>query len=151
MGLLETIFTQYGAWVWWVLGLTLLAFEVLNPFSISIWFGLAALAVGVAALIVDWPWQSQTLVWAAASIVFLVVGRRLFRRDASQSEDPHLNDRGGRLIGRVFTLAEPLGENGGHLTIDDTVWRIRGPLTPAGGRVVIRSLDGTVLVVEPTP
>lgn len=150
MGLIDTAFSQYGAWIWWVLGLALLGFEVLNPFSISIWFGLGALAVGVLALVVGWPWQMLLLIWAGVSLVFLVAGRRLFRRDAAESADPHLNDRAGRLIGRVFTLAEPIGENGGHLKIDDTVWRIRGPLASKGAKVTIVAVEGTVLVVEAT-
>lgn len=151
METLSTTFSQYGAWTWWILGFALLAIEVFHPFSIAIWFGLGALAIGALALAVDWPWQVLFLVWAAVSAVLLVVGRRVFRRDAATSDDPHLNDRAGRLIGRVYTLAEPLGENGGHITIDDTVWRIRGPLAQSGTRVVIRSVEGTVLVVETAP
>ena len=149
MGYLDTAFSQYGAWIWWVLGLVLLAFEVLHPFSISIWFGLGALAVGTLALFVGWPWQTLFLIWAAVSILLLLIGRRFFRRDAVTSADPLLNDRAGRLVGRVYTLAEPIGENGGRLSIDDTVWRIRGPLAPVGARVRIVAVEGTVLVVAP--
>lgn len=148
MGPIETLFTQYGAWTWWVLGLLLLGFEVLNPFSISIWFGLGAIVVGLLAMFVDASWQTLFVLWAVVSFVFLVVGRRIMGTFGGRSDDPHLNDRAGRLMGRVFTLAEPIGENGGHLTIDDTVWRIRGPLTAAGGKVRIAGVDGTVLVVE---
>lgn len=151
MDMLSTTFSQYGAWIWWILGFALLAVELFNPFSIAIWFGLGALAIGALTLVVDWPWQVLFIVWAIVSTILLVAGRRLLRRGAGISEDPHLNDRAGRLIGRVYTLAEPLGENGGHVTIDDTVWRIRGPLAPSGTRVVIRSVEGTVLVVEPAP
>ena len=148
MGVIETLFTQYGAWTWWVLGLLLLGFEVLNPFSISIWFGLGAIVVGLLAMFVDASWQTLFIVWAVVSIVFLVVGRRVMGTFGGASADPLLNDRAGRLVGRVFTLAEPIGENGGRLTIDDTVWRIRGPLTAVGGKVRIAGVDGTVLVVE---
>jgi hypothetical protein len=148
MGLFETLFTQYGAWSWWVLGFVLLAIEVFHPFSISIWFGLAALVIGVLAMVFDWSWQTLFVLWAVVSIAMLVVGRRFLRRGVVHSDDPLLNDRAGRLVGRVFTLVEPIGENGGRLTIDDTVWRVRGPLTEAGHKVRIAGVDGTVLVVE---
>lgn len=146
---IETLFLQYGAWSWWVLGLVLLGAEIFAPGFILVWFGAAAILVGVLALLVSWPIRALLLVWAVTSIALLIVGRRLVRSADARSQDPLLNDRAGRLIGRVFTLAEPLGENGGHLSIDDTLWRIRGPLTDAGTRVRIASVEGSILVVEP--
>lgn len=148
--LLETLFLRYGAWSWWVLGLVLLALELVMPGFVLVWFGVAAILVGGLALVADWSVQTLALVWAAASIVLLVVGRRWFVRDVDRSSEPLLNDRAGRLVGRVFTLAEPLGENGGRLHVDDTVWRITGPLLPTGSRVVVRSVSGTTLVVAPS-
>ena len=155
MSLLETLidlFTRYGAWSWWILGLVLLGLELMLPGFVLVWFGAAAIVVGTLALLVDWPVQILALIWAAVSIALLVTARGWFlRRPGEHSADPHLNDRAGRLVGRVFTLAEPLGENGGRLSIDDTVWRITGPALPTGARVVVTAVDGTVLVVEPQP
>ena len=146
---LETVFLRYGAWSWWVLGLVLLALELVMPGFILVWFGLAAVLVGVLALAVNWSVQTLALIWAAASLVLLLLGRRYFMRDAGRSSEPLLNDRAGRLVGRVYTLAEPLGENGGTLRIDDGVWRIIGPQLPAGSRVVVRGAEGPTLVVAP--
>ncbi|MDK9696688.1 MAG: NfeD family protein [Siculibacillus sp.] len=144
---LETLFMRYGAWSWWVLGLALLALELVIPGFVLVWFGVAAILVGGLALIADWSVQTLALVWAAVSVVLLIVGRRWFLRDGDRSAEPLLNDRAGRLVGRVFTLSEPLGENGGRLHVDDSVWRISGPLLPSGTRVVVRSVEGTTLVV----
>jgi len=149
LDLLETLFLRYGAWSWWVLGLVLLALELVMPGFVLVWFGLAAVLVGILALAVNWSVQTLALVWAGTSLVLLLVGRRWFMRDAGRSAEPLLNDRAGRLIGRVYTLAEPLGENGGRLVIDDGVWRITGPLLPAGTRVVVKGVQGTTLVVGP--
>jgi len=145
---LETLFLRYGAWSWWLLGLILLGLEILAPGFVLVWFGASAVLVGALALIVDWSVRTLALIWAVLSIVLLLAGRRFVRRADARSQDPLLNDRAGRIVGRVFTLAEPLGENGGHLTVDDTSWRIRGPLLPAGARVVVRAVEGPVLVVE---
>ena len=147
--LLETLFLRYGAWSWWLLGLVLLGLEILVPGFVLVWFGAAAILVGALALAVDWSVRSLALIWAVLSIVLLIAGRRWFRRADAASEDPLLNDRAGRLVGRTFTLAEALDENGGRLTVDDSTWRIRGPLLPAGTRVVVRGVDGPVLIVEP--
>lgn len=148
MDMLEMLFLRYGAWSWWLLGLVLLGLELVMPGFVLVWFGVGAILVGGLALVVSWSVWTLALVWAGLSIVLLVVGRRWFRTDAATSEDPLLNDRAGRIIGRTFTLPEPLGENGGHLRVDDTTWRIRGPLLPAGARVVVRAVEGAVLVVE---
>lgn len=148
MGLIETLFTQYGAWTWFAVGIALLAFEIFFPVSISIWFGVSALIVGVLTLVLPGAWQTYFVVWAVLSIAILVAGRAMMRAYGGSSDDPHLNNRAGRLIGRVFTLAEPIGENGGRLTIDDTVWRIRGPHAAVGEKVRIAGVDGSVLVVE---
>ncbi|TBW40752.1 NfeD family protein [Siculibacillus lacustris] len=146
------LFVRYGAWSWWLLGFLLLGLELAMPGFVLLWFGVAALVVGVLALTVHWSIQTLALIWAATSIVLLVAGRTWFRRTAPQAtDDPLLNDRGGRLVGRIFTLAEPLGENGGHLAIDDGMWRITGPLLPAGTRVVVRAVDGNLLIVEAAP
>ncbi len=144
---LETVFLRYGAWRWWVLGLVLLGLELVLPGFVLVWFGLAAILVGVLALVVDWSVQTLALIWGITSLVLLVGGRRFYMRDDRRSSEPLLNDRAGRLIGRVFTLTEPLGENGGRLAVDDGTWRVTGPLLPAGAKVVVKGVDGTTLVV----
>lgn len=148
LDLLEAMFLRYGAWSWWLLGLVLLGLEIVMPGFVLVWFGAAAIVVGVIALALDWSVRTLALIWAVTSIVLLLLGRRYLRRSEATSEDPLLNDRAGRIVGRTFTLAEPLGENGGHLIVDDTSWRIRGPLLPAGARVVVRAVEGPMLVVE---
>lgn len=149
LDVLETLFLRYGAWSWWVLGLLLLGLEIVMPGFVLVWFGAAAILVGALALVVDWSVRALAIIWAILSIVLLLAGRRFMKHAEATSQDPLLNDRAGRLIGRTFTLDEPLGENGGRLTIDDGNWRIRGPLLPQGTRVVVRAVEGPVLVVEP--
>lgn len=148
MGLIETAFTQYGAWSWWVLGLILLALEIFAPGTFFLWFGVAALVVGGLAFVVGWPWQALVLIWIALAVVLLLVGRRYFRRDEAKSEDPFVNECGRRYVGRVFTLAEPIVESSGRLSIEDSIWRVTGPDLPAGTRVRVAGVEGPVLRVE---
>ena len=49
---------------------------------------------------------------------------------------------------REFTLAAPLSEGAGNLSIDDTIWRITGPDMPAGTKVRVEAIDGARLVVS---
>ena len=41
---------QLGPWSWWILGLILLALEIVVPGNVFVWFGVAALITGVVAL-----------------------------------------------------------------------------------------------------
>ena len=68
------------------------------------------------------------------------------QRAASKS-NPFLNKRADALVGRVFTLEKPIIDGSGTVRIDDTIWRVAGPDTPAGSRVRIVQADGASLTV----
>lgn len=144
----ETI-VALGPWSWIILGLVLLGLEILAPGTIFLWFGLAAFVVGAISLVFDFGWQINVVLFLALSFSSLFVGRRLMSKLDYEQGDPGLNQRGSRYVGREFTLASPLAEGAGNLSIDDTIWRITGPDLPAGTKVVIDSIDGARLVVKP--
>jgi membrane protein implicated in regulation of membrane protease activity len=137
-----------GGWSWWVLGLLLLGVEVLVPGFFFLWFGIAAILIGVSALLVDWPWQLQVVGFLALSVVAALAGRHFAGSPEVETADPLLNLRAGRLAGRTFVLSEPIVEGSGRVRVDDTVWQVRGPDAPAGARVVVTGADGSVLEVE---
>lgn len=143
-----TIIETLGGWTWWVLGLVLLGAEVLLPGIFFLWFGIAAILIGISALLIEWPWQMQVLGFVVLSIISALVGRRFYGEDDKPSDDPHLNLRASRLQGRTFILAEPIVESRGRVQVDDSVWQVRGPDAPAGARVRVTGADGPVLVVE---
>jgi len=147
VSLIESTVQALGPWSWFVLGLILLGLEIMAPGTIFLWFGLSALVVGVLSLVFDFAWQGDVALFLALSLISLLVGRRLMRRMASETGDPGLNQRGSRYIGREFTLAAPLSEGAGNLSIDDTIWRITGPDLPAGTKVKVEAIDGARLVV----
>jgi len=144
MSIIETL----GGWSWWVLGLILLGVEIVAPGFFFLWFGIAAMLIGVSALLIDWPWQLQVLGFLALSVVAALAGRRFAGNPDVETADPLLNLRAGRLEGRTFVLTEPIVEGSGRVRIDDSVWQVRGPNAPAGSRVVVTGADGTVLKVE---
>lgn len=147
MSLIESTIEALGPWSWFVLGLLLLGLEILAPGTIFLWFGLSALVVGIVSLVFDFAWQIDVSLFIVLSLVSLLIGRRLMIRLISEKGDPGLNQRGSRYVGREFTLATPLREGAGNLSIDDTIWRITGPDLPAGTKVRVESIDGVRLVV----
>jgi membrane protein implicated in regulation of membrane protease activity len=135
-----------GPWSWLVLGLILLGLEIVVPGSFFVWFGLAAMIVGVAALLIVWPWQAQIVVFAFLALGLVILGRRFFSAK-SQSDRPFLNARAEGYVGTTHVLAEPIVHGQGRVRIDDTNWRLVGPDLPAGARVKVVSTDGAVLKV----
>ncbi len=135
-------------WAWWVLGLILLGIEVLVPGFFFLWFGIAAILIGVSALLIDWPWQMQVVGFVVLSVIAALVGRRYAGNFGEETADPLLNLRAERLAGRTFILNEPIVEGQGRVRIDDTIWQVQGPDAPAGARIRITGADGAVLTVE---
>jgi membrane protein implicated in regulation of membrane protease activity len=90
----------------------------------------------------------QALLFAAAAVASVLIGRRLFPYTEQVSDRSSLNLRGNQYVGRTFTLEQPIVEGRGKLRVGDTLWSAEGPDLAAGARVRVTSVKGTVLVVE---
>ena len=143
-------FEQIEYWNWWVIGIFLIGIEVFAPGAIFLWMGIAAGVVGLVLLIApDMMWQMQLLLFAVVSVVSIYAWRFYARhRVPVPSDQPNLNKRGAGYVGRTFTLREPIKDGTGLLHIDDTRWKVEGEDLPAGTRVKVVAIDGTVLQVE---
>lgn len=69
-------------WVWIVLGFALIVLEMFTATFFVLWFGMAAVLVGLLiwyepALLI----QSQLLVWAALSSLLAVLWFKVFKKD----------------------------------------------------------------------
>ncbi len=135
-------------WHWWVLAVLLLALEVAAPGTFFLWLAIAAGAVGLIVLVVpDLPWQLQVLLFALGGIGAVVAWRAYASRHPQVSEDPTLNRRGARYVGQVYHLTEAIRDGRGRMKVDDTMWRIAGPDLPAGAKVRVTGIEGTILQV----
>jgi inner membrane protein len=134
-------------WHWWILGAVLAAVETLLPGVLAIWFGAAAIVVGALLLVVPIPWQLQLVLFAALGVAAMVLWRRFRKPEAPASDEPALNQRGQRYIGQSFTLVEPIQGGTGKIQVGDSVWLVQGGDAPAGARVRVTGVNGTVLQV----
>ena len=142
------MFSTLGTWNWLIFGIILMALELVAPGVFLFWLGLAALLVGLLSFVVHPSWQAQILMFAVFAAAAVPLWRRIARSNNSVSKsNPFLNKRADALIGRVFTLEKPIIDGAGTVRIDDTVWRVAGPDTPAGNRVKIVQADGASLTV----
>jgi len=151
--MLARIAAELGPWSWWVAGMMLLAAELVAPGVFLVWIGLGALTTGVLSLLFwdsgFWVWQVQSLVFAAFSVAFTLIGRKIMHGRGADSDEPHLNQRVASLVGRTATLEEPIREGRGRIRLDDTWWPVSGPDLPAGTRIRIAAGHGRDLTVEP--
>jgi membrane protein implicated in regulation of membrane protease activity len=142
------MFSTLGTWNWLVFGIILMALELVAPGVFLFWFGLAALLVGLLSFAIHPSWQTQILMFAVFSAAAVPLWRRVARSgNAVSKSNPFLNKRADALVGRVFTLEKPIVDGFGTVRIDDTIWRVAGPDTPAGSRVKIVQADGASLTV----
>jgi inner membrane protein len=138
-----------GPWHWLVLGLVLAALELVTPAFLFLPMGIGAGAVGLMlSLFPATPWAGQLGVFAAVSVVSVLVGRGYLRRHPIASDEPTLNRRGHQYVGRVFTLDQPIVNGVGKIRVDDSTWKVAGPDLTAGARVRVIDVEGTVLRVE---
>ena len=101
--------------MWFILGIILLAVELVSPVFVLFFFGLGAWAAGVTALFVD-DLAIEVVVFGASSVVFLLSLRRLFVRsfrgktqissDAASVGLPNLH------AGKMGTVTRPIPVNG---------------------------------------
>jgi len=150
--MIERIVLELGPWSWWVLGLVLLAAEVIAPGVFLVWIGIAAILTGAISLLLweagFWVWQAQLVFFAVLSVAAVFIGRRLLARSGDTSDEPLLNQRGARLIGRTVVLEQPIAEGRGRIRLDATTWPVSGPDLPAGARVKVIGSSGSHLIVE---
>jgi len=150
--MIARIVLELGPWTWWVIGLVLLAAEVLVPGVFLVWIGIAAILTGLVSLALwetgFWVWEVQLVFFAVLSVAAALLGRKIVARSGNTSDEPLLNQRGASLVGRTAVLEEPIAEGRGRVRLDDTTWVVDGPDLPIGTRVRIIACSGRQLTVE---
>jgi membrane protein implicated in regulation of membrane protease activity len=137
-------------WHWWIAAVVFVIIEVFVPGAVVVWLGIAAGVVGLILLVLpQTSWEVQFLVWSVLSVGAVVGWRLYLKRHPTETDLPTLNRRGEQYVGRHFTLAEPIVNGLGKIRVDDSTWKIEGPEElPAGSKIQVTAVEGTVLKVE---
>jgi membrane protein implicated in regulation of membrane protease activity len=137
------------AWLWLIGGVVLLIAELIAPGFFLIFIGAAAILTGALALLLGPPVALQLALFAILAIVAARVGGRSFYASRyDYSSDPFLNDRAGRLLGRIVVVVQAVDSHGGRVRVGDSEWSARGGPAAVGERVRIVDIDGNCLKVE---
>ena len=145
---MDNLVDNYG---WWLLALVLVAAEMIAPGYFLLWIGIAAGVMGLVMLVL--PGLSalaQALVFALLSIAACLAYWKFVRPLAEQRNDqPLLNQRGQRMIGRRVLVVEAIVNGRGKVGVGDGQWLAEGPDLPVGSEVEIIALQGTTFTVRP--
>jgi inner membrane protein len=87
-----------------------------------------------------------------ASTVFALYFWRQFQRYKAEKNSPlAAQNLGMRFIGQALVLEQSIEENSGQIWLGNRSWKVRGPNLPAGSRVRVTGVDGTILLVDKAP
>jgi len=137
-------------WLWLIGGVLLLIAELIAPGFFLIFIGGAAIATGLAALLLPLSVALQLALFALLAILAVKIGgRRAYSMRYDYSADPLLNDRARRLLGKVVTATQPVDAHSGRVRVGDSEWSARGGPAAPGERVRIVDIEGNCLKVEP--
>ena len=138
-------------WLWLAGGLALVVAELVTPSGFFIiFFGLAALTVGVLATleILTTSWV-QWLVFTALSVTYLVVFRGRFQARFEMPPPPNVDS----LVGGLAVVQERLLPGVvGRVEVRGAQWSARNisdVMLDAGQRARVASVDGLTLAVVP--
>lgn len=96
-------------WLWWhwvVLGLGLIALEMLVPAFYLMWLGLGALLTGMVAAVLPLGFAGQWVVWSLASALMVGIWMKFFRNpDRTQA-----GQATGGALGMVGLVTRPVDD-----------------------------------------
>lgn len=136
-------------WLWLAAGLTLAVLEILVPGVYLIWLAAAALITGGLSFLFGFGWPLEIISFVSLALIAVYSARRYFSFQAIVSSDPLLNQKGGRMVGEIALVVQPIEGGSGRVKVGDSEWIAHGPDTSAGERVRISGNDGAILLVEP--
>ncbi len=140
---------QIEFWHWLIAAVVMIIIEMILPAAYFLWMGISAFVVGLAIYVVpDMPVLIQVIIFGVLSVVCLVLYKRHKKSNPNVNDQPNLNRRGEQYVGRSFTLDEAIVNGVGKIKVDDSTWKVKGSDMPAGMKVRVMSVEGTVFNVE---
>lgn len=136
-------------WYWWVLAVGFLAIELLAPGFFFLWLAVSAFVVGSVLLMIPaTSFEIQLLLFSVLAVISILVWRRYVSAKAQESDHPLLNQRGAQYIGRTFNVVTAIENGQGKVKVADGLWKVQGQDCPAGTKVRVVAVKGTVFEVE---
>ncbi len=142
-------YLMQNPWIaWLVVAVFFLVVEMLTTTLVSIWFVPAAIITCLLTFVIDsvvW----QIAIFVVLSAVFMVVARKIYKKHIKKPVDDV--DQNEKLLGKAALVTEDTNAISGRILVGDVYWRAvseNGNTIPKGETVVIKSVNGTTLVIN---
>lgn len=140
---------QIEFWHWLVAAVLMIIIEMVLPAAYFLWMGISAFVVGLLLYAMPTiPVLIQVVIFGVLSVVSVILYKRHKNTSPDVNDQPNLNRRGEQYVGRSFTLEEAIVNGVGKIKVDDSTWKVKGTDMPAGMKVRVMSVEGTVFNVE---
>lgn len=137
-------------WHWVALGFFVLILEVLGAGGFLLGIGFGAILVAILVSVVDLSWQTELVLFSIFSIVSTIVYWKYFRASNTVTEDPLLNNKAARLVGKRATVIDTVENGLGKVQVHDALWAASAKQTiEAGATVIITGHREMTLEVTP--
>lgn len=152
--MLEWLNTQIAYWHWLILGLCLALAEIMLLSFVALWFGLAAIIVGLLLWLVPFSFTLQLLVWIVLSLFNVFAWFRWVSPHFKNKTFSGMAREG--MLGQTGTVIEYnlVHEGRGTLRfsapiLGDDEWQfICTETVELGDRVIVREFSGNTLIVS---
>lgn len=135
-------------WMWLILAVLFGIGEIVIPGVFLLWIAIAAALTGGVAMLTGIAVPVQIIVFAVLCLIATYAGKRWYRDNPVESQDPLLNNRAARLVGETVMVVEAISNGRGRVKVADGVWTAHGPDADSGTQVRVVGVEGTVLRVE---
>jgi membrane protein implicated in regulation of membrane protease activity len=140
---------------WAILGIALIATELLVPAFVLVWFGLGGLAVAaILALVPETGFVTQLLIWLVASIALVFLWFRVFKPHQHKITSGRSSAEAVGEVGLLVSDIEPFGKAKVRFQtplLGSDVWEcVSDEKIAAGSRVKVVSVEGSLLKIAKT-
>lgn len=135
-------------WLWLILAVLFGIGEIVIPGIFLFWIAIAAALTAGVTIVTGIALPAQIIVFAVLCLIATYAGKRWYRDNPVESQDPLLNDRGARLVGEIVTVVEAIRGGQGRVKLGDGVWPCRGPDAADGALMRVTGVTGNALIVE---
>jgi len=86
----------------------------------------------------------------AAAVIGIYLWLQYLSRQRELRSPTAAHRQGAKHIGQALVLEAPINNGSGSIRLGNRQWEVRGPNLPAGSRVRVTGVDGTVLLIDRT-
>ncbi|OCF95431.1 NfeD family protein [Gilliamella sp. wkB308] len=146
-----TVIYNSPHWIFIALGIIFLIAELLGIGGYALWCGISAICVGIIAWVIPLSWPTLWFLFSIFTVVSVYLWYVWLKsKGKHRSSKNQINQPQHDLIGIKTVVTDAIVNGSGRVKIKDGTWSARcNQDLPVGQSVIVTSVDGIILSVEP--